>query len=298
MKLKSVSAKDFIGRGIIFLFCLLMIAGCHGDKNVSTSQPGNPGLEKEINITGDGITKPGPLTLKKVMELPDAQFEHIYSIINNWPAQKELVARGVKISAVLKAAGITSEAKCITIKGKDGYESSFTRQQLLETKRYYFPHVKEGDSSQAELVEPIIAYEYLENSNRLSEARTDSLCLIVPQANVKEQTYHTFVKDIQEITVSKEDPGKWETATVFPAAGKITRGDTVKLQHYKLGRVKLYYTLDGSIPTEKSMLYNPSTYQPELNKPIVINQDTTIKVLVKGFGKYDSDIAEYHFQVE
>ncbi|MEN6325448.1 MAG: FN3 associated domain-containing protein [Syntrophomonas sp.] len=298
MQLKSLSTKNFLALGFIFLFCILIIFGCNGDKNMPTSQTSNPGLEKEIVITGDGITKEGRMTLKKVMELPDAQFEHVYSIINNWPAQKELVARGVKVTALLEAAGMTSEAKCITIKGEDGYESSFTRQQLLETRRYYFPHVKEGDPAQAEPVEPIIAFEYMENSNRLSEARADSLCFIMPQANVYEQTYHTFVKDIKEITVSKEDPGKWETATVFPVAGKIARGDTVKLQHNKLGKVKLYYTLDGSIPTEKSMLYNPSTYQPELNKPIVINQDTIIKVLVKGFGKYDSDVAEYHYQVK
>jgi hypothetical protein len=104
------------------------------------------------------------------------------------------------------------------------------------------------------------------------------------------------VKGIKEIMVTIDDPGKWEVATVFPPAGNIARGDKAKLQHKEIGKVKMYYTLDGSIPTEGSTLYNPSTYQPELNKPIVINENTTIKVLVKGFGKYDSDIAEYHYQ--
>ncbi len=60
----------------------------------------------------------------------------------------------------------------------------------------------------------------------------------------------------------------------------------------------MYYTLDGSMPGENATLYNPSTYQPELNQPIVINQDTCIKVVVKGFGKYDSDMAEYRYQIK
>jgi hypothetical protein len=119
----------------------------------------------------------------------------------------------------------------------------------------------------------------------------------MPQANVNEQTNHTFVRGVNGIIVTVDDPGKWVAAAVFPLAGKIDGGDTVKLQHKEKGKVKMYYTLDGSTPSENSTLYNPSTYQPGLNKPIVIDKDTVIKVLVKGFGKYDSDIAEYHFYI-
>jgi hypothetical protein len=168
---------------------------------------------------------------------------------------------------------------------------------MLETKRYHFPGVMDRDTVGAELVEPIIAYEYMENTDQLNEARADSLCLIMPQANVNEQTYHTFVKGVEEIVVSEKNPGKWDTATIYPDPGSIAKGDKAKLQHKEIGKVKMYYTMDGSNPTVESTLYNPSTYQPELNQPIVIDQDTTIKILTKGFGKYDSDIAEYHYKV-
>lgn len=59
----------------------------------------------------------------------------------------------------------------------------------------------------------------------------------------------------------------------FSSGRKYYSGDKAKLQHKEIGKVKMYYTLDGSIPTEESALYNPSTYQPELNKPIVINRE-------------------------
>ncbi len=292
--------KLYRGRLIpgMFLICLLLFTyGCNGRGDVSSESDSSLVREESIVVSGNGVSQETRMSLKEMRELPNARFEHIYSIINNWPAKKELVARGIKLAAVLDAAGISDEAKCITVKGEDGYEWSFTREQLLETNRFYFPGVVEGDSSNAELVEPIIAYEYMESTNQLSEARTDSLCLVMPQANVNEQTYHTFVKGIKEIVVTRDDPGKWEIASVFPRAGDIARGDTVKLQHKEIGKVKMYYTLDGSIPTENCKLYNPSTYQLELNKPIVIDRNTTIKVLVKGFGKYDSDISEYHFRI-
>lgn len=283
---------------LLAISCMIFAFGCDGNNSGQSDQVSSIDSAKAVVITGNGVKQAGRMTLQDMMDLPDARTEHIYSIINNWPSRKKFAARGIKVRAVLNAAGIRDEAQGITFKGEDGYECSFTRAQLLETPRYYFPGIMEGDPAGAEPVEPIIAYQYKENSDNLSEARADSLCLIIPQANINEQTNHTFVKGISEIRVTVDDPGKWETAGVFPAPGRIASGDTVKLQHKDLGKVKIYYTLDGSIPTENSTLYNPSTYQPELNKPIIIRQDTTIKVLVRGYGKYDSDIAEFHYQIK
>lgn len=294
---------------LVFIFYLLLAAGCTKTATQQTEdrnpESGNAVVaesrsesEKMVVVTGSGVLEETRMTMEELLELPDARCEHVYSTINNWPAAKKYAARGVKLTAVLEAAGLREEAKYIIIKGKDDFAWSFTRKQLLDTPRYYFPGVLSGDPAGAEPVEPLIACEYKENSDNLADARADDLCLILPQANVKEQTNHTFVKGVSEIRVAVEDPGKWDKASVFPPAGQIARGDTVKLQHRDLGKVKMYYTLDGSTPTEKSILYNSSTYQPELNKPIVIDKDTTIKVLVQGFGKYDSEIAEFRYQVK
>ncbi|OPX86471.1 MAG: hypothetical protein A4E53_02904 [Pelotomaculum sp. PtaB.Bin104] len=291
MKLKNYLLMTFV-----LLLCVLTAACNDGSVQQDTSSGNNS--DKAVLVTGNGMMKETRLTLAEMLELPGARFDHVYSAINNWPAEKKYAVRGVKLASVLKAAGIKDEAKSITVKGKDDFEWSFTREQLLDTPRYYFPGVMEGDPAGAQPVEPVIAYEYVENSDNLSEAREDDICLIMPQAYVHEQTNHTFVKGVREILVTVEDSGKWEKATVFPQTKYIAAGDTVKLQHKDIGKVKMYYTLDGSTPSEKSTLYNPSTYQPELNKPIKIEQDTTIKVLVKGFGKYDSDIAEFRYKIK
>lgn len=295
MKLKNFfPGINYLLLSFVIICCVLLTCACN-DGTVQQEKVKSNESEKAVLVTGSGVTQETRLTLKEMLELPDARFEHAYSTINNWPAKKKYAVRGVKLAAVLQAAVVKDEAKCITVKGKDDFEWSFTREQLLDTPRYYFPQITSGDPAGAQPVEPVIAYEYLEGSDNLSEARADDLCLIVPQADVNEQTNHAFVKGVREILVGVEDPGKWEKAGVFPQAGNIAAGDTVKLQHKELGKVKMYYTLDGSTPDEKSALYNPSTYQPELNKPIKIEQDTTIKVLVRGFGKYDSDIAEFRY---
>lgn len=301
MKPKPNFSVKFLPLYFVFLFCILLIAGCNGggepqEKNsgAASKQAGDQALV----ITGDGASKETRLTLEEMLELPGARVEHVYSTINNWPAPKKYAAKGVKLASLLETAGVKAEAKGITVKGKDDFQWSFTREQLLDTPRYYYPEVQSEDPSGAEPVEPIIAYAYKENSDNPGEAGADDLCLIMPQANVREQTNHTFVKGVREIQVALEDPGKWEKAGVFPGEGAVACGDTVKLQHKDIGKVKMYYTLDGSTPTEASTLYNPSTYQPELNKPIRIDRDTTIKVLVRGFGKHDSDIAEFQYKIK
>ncbi|TEB08071.1 hypothetical protein Psch_01626 [Pelotomaculum schinkii] len=298
MKVKSfLSKKIYLPVGLLLMLCILLTAACNNGGAQQDKVSSNES-DKAVVVTGNGVTKEPRLTLEEMLKLPGARFDHVYSTINNWPAAKKYAVRGVKLAAVLQAAGIKDEAKCITVKGKDDFEWSFTREQLLDTPRYYFPEVMAGDPAGAQPVEPVIAYEYVENSDNLSEARADDLCLIMPQACVNEQANHTFVKGVREILVTVEDPGKWEKATVFPQTEYVAAGDTVKLQHKETGKVKMYYTLDGSTPTEQSTLYNPSTYQPELNKPIKIERDTTIKVLVKGFGKYDSDIAEFRYRIQ
>jgi len=288
-------------RSFILALCLTLAviwgAGCGSGNPQPAERPVADAGEKVIKISGNGITKPGRMTLSQMLVLPDARYEQRYSIINTWPTKKMWVARGVKLTAVLQAAGIKEQAQMITVKGADGYQYSFTRLQLLQTRRFYFPGLMQDDPSGAQLVEPILAYEYMENSEDLSEARADSLCLIVPQADINEQTNQCFVQEVQEITASVDDPGRWAPASVFPPAGFIAAKETVKLQHPDLGKVKMYFTVDDSLPTTDSKVYNPSTYQPELTHPIVINQDTTIKVLVRGFGKYDSDIAEFHYRI-
>lgn len=251
-----------------------------------------------ITVKGDGIKGEQKLTLGELSNFPNSGFEHVYSTINNWPTARFYAARGITVCTILKAAGVLDTAQVITFRSPDSYEVSFTRDQLLNLPRYYYPQVKEGSADMAELVEPIIAYEYKEGSADMGAAVPDAPCLIIGQTNPQEHTNPAFVVNVSEIIVSDKEADSWETASTFPQEGKIPSGELVKLQHKYIGLVKLHYTLDGTAPTEFSPMYNISTYQPELNVPITITEDTVIKVLVTGYGKKNSSIKRFTFEVQ
>jgi len=221
------------------------------------------------------------------------QFRHIYSTVNNWPTSRFYAVDGYSVASILMLSGLYESAQTVTFRADDGYQISLTRDQLL-APQYYYPHVLENADG-AEPVYPVIAYRWREGSGDLSSAREDNPCLIFGQRNPFEHTNPAFVENVTEIIVSGTPCEAWPAASTFPLPGPIAAGETVKLQHPDYGLVKLHYTLDGSQPTMLSPMYNPSTYQPELNVPIPIIETTVIKVLVCGYGKTDSEIAVFEF---
>jgi len=217
-----------------------------------------------------------------------------YSTINNWPTARFYAAEGYSIESILDASGVLETAQTISFRAEDGYEASFTRAQLLEPQ-YFFPNVRENDAG-ASAVMPMIAYRWRDGTSDISEVRDEKPTLIIGQRNPFEHTNPAFVIGVTEIIVDASPSETWPAATTFPLHGLIAEGETVKLQHPDFGRVKLHYTLDGSEPTPLSAMYNPSTFQPELNRPIPITEPTTIKVLVVGFGRNNSEIATFEFE--
>jgi len=218
---------------------------------------------------------------------------HAYSTVNNWPSPRTYAAEGYRVESILLAAGLLDAAQTVTFRSDDGYLASLTREQLF-CEQYYFPMA--GESGDGALpVAPIIAYRWREGSADLGDIRDDKPTLFFGQRRPSEQTNPAFVVGVAEIIIDESPCGQWPMAGTFPLPGPIASGETVKLQHPSFGLVKLHYTLDGSDPTPLSPVYNPSTFQPELNVPIPITAPTTIKVLVTGYGKTNSETAAFEF---
>ena len=247
-----------------------------------------------VDLSGEELWSFTQAELRAFPAEQSGAFAHAYSTINNWPSARYYVADGYSIECILRVAGVLDTAQTVTFRSSDGYEVSLTREQLLG-ERYFYPQVGEN-ASDAEPVAPIIAYRWREGTIDLSELRDDKPSLIFGQMNPNEHTNPAFVEDVAEIIVDDSPCQTWEKASTFPLPGLIMEGETVKLQHPSYGLVKLHYTLDSSDPTASSPMYNPSTYQPELNVPIQITDITVIKVLVTGYGKNDSEIAVFGFE--
>ena len=283
----------------ILLAMIFLAVACGGD-TLDTSGLAPEQKKQTVKISSDGIAGELSFTLEGLAALPGGVFEHVYSTINNFPTSKFYAAKGIRIDKILEAAGVLQTASLITFRSEDGYNVTLTRQQLLGDTHYYYPNVKEGSAQGAEQVWPILAYEYKEGSGDMGAIRAEDFCLIIGQRNYQEQTNPVFVKNITEIIVSSAAPEKCAAATIWPASGQIEAGESIVLEHKNLDRVKIYYTLDGSDPTERSIMYNPSTtnYQMDLIKPIVFTESAVLKVLVTGYGRANSDITVFEITIK
>lgn len=262
-------------------------------------------------ITGDGVTTPITFTLAQLQAM--TQVHPYYSVINTYPTKKTTEGIGVRLVDLLNSAGVKTEAKLITVASADGYSQKFTRKELLQDTRYYYPGLKQnaeydgsidGSTAGAVPVDTIIALKSAENGGTLSTA--NSLKLMIGQRWISEQNDPWFVKYVSTITVSTQEPPKWVAPSASPALGAVPSGTLVRLSDPDMDGDKIYYTTDGSAPTYQSNMYNKiaqrwwynrSDVLDSINKPILVTQAAVIKAVSIGPGKTDSDIITFSYQI-
>lgn len=248
-------------------------------------------------ITGDGIRQETVLTREQLEAMP--QVRKVFSATNDFPMDLPVAVEGVPLQALLDSAGIKEEAQLLSFIGTDGYWTDFTREELLQQKRYIFPDRTE--------IEPVVALQRAERSDDFADmdtAYTPVLC--VGQRAATEQTLLTFVKSLQTIRVKTEPLQRWE-----PPAAKIIDPDSRQRKPISGGEVskgaqivltgdpktKIYYTTDGSEPDLDSKIYNLHGCGPMAgqDEPIMMTADTTIKAKGVWPGKLDSETAVFIF---
>ena len=237
--------------------------------------------DETLTIKGDGVEQETVFKRVELEKMNAAMKQDSYSLVNNFPTAKNLYASGIPLLHLLEQAGLKEEAQLITATATDGYRCTFTVQELLKTPRYYFP------SSGAKKEVPTIIC--LKDSNKsLSDLQPIELKLVMGQRAPGEQNNPWYVKYLSQIEVSCAQLSQWPEVTFEQNSGKD--GITLTLSHANFDSVKIYYTTDGSKPGLDSKMYNLSAtyYQPELNKPILLNKKTTIRAIAIGAGKIDS----------
>jgi hypothetical protein len=285
-----------------------------------------------ITISGPGLENPDPVTItqdqlqgKEPLILPDGttvqQHDEWYSTINTWPTKSWYRGKGIKLMDLLNVAGgLKPEATQISFISSDGFKATFTVQELINEPRYRFPNFMDtglpghlpGDPSEAVPVEPMIAHQSIcahdmadiEDIDNFS--RMDANLLLYGQRSVTQQTNARFAKYVTAIEVLTDPVAKWDNPTADPVPGEVAAGTMVQLKSPFNDEDKVHYTLDGSNPTIHSPMYNwiasrwwasrPDELE-EINHPIEINENTTIKAFVTGPGRADSDIVTFEYRV-
>ncbi len=275
---------------------LCMLTACQPQKQERRQPKSTPGF---LTITGNGVQNQTTFSLTELKEMEADRAEACYSVINNWPAKKFVVGRGVEISHLLEKAGIKDDAQTIIIWADDGYNAAFTRDQL-EEKRYCFPNLLKKSEEGAEEVPAILAWEHHEGTDDISKASSGKLKLLIGQKGLNDVVAPVCVKDVVSLEVLTASLDQWDIIKAEPLPGKVKPGAKVILNHPEQDLVKIFYTLDGSTPNENSCVYNPSTsyFQPELTQAIEVNESLTIKAIAIGFGKNNSPVAIFNYEVE
>lgn len=257
-----------------------------------------------LTVTGNGVEKEVKFTMSQLRALPQATYT--YSGYNRWPSLQIFKdTTGPTLKTILNAAGLRDNATMIRIKSTTSLNNCYTRQQLLDDLRYYFPAGETaGDcpdwpptnrSEEGKVpVETMLALD-LEGGKLIYGQRTplEPTCCKGYQIN--------GLLPGCTIEVTTDPPAQWEAPDAYPAPGTVLPGTEVTVQHgdgTPYGAI-VYYTLDGSEPTIESNIFNISYphFRPWLNKPIPINGNVTIKTRTIGMGELDSEVRTYQYNI-
>ncbi|MDD4237287.1 MAG: NosD domain-containing protein [Desulfotomaculaceae bacterium] len=301
-----VFSKQGLGK-LVFIFLMLgLFLGLGGTMPAVAA-------EISVTVTGDGVTTPTTFT-QADLEAMD-QVQACYSSINTWPTKKMYVAEGVRLADLLTVAGVTYDANLIKIRSTDGFSATFTVKELLEDTRYYYPGLQDnheyfgyipGSMDGAVEVDTILALANAEGDNFNYLDDRDAPIFMMGQRYITEQTNSAFAKYVGTIEVTTGTPDKWENPVAAPTAGTVAAGTKVALSTSDMDGDNIHYTTDGSEPTFESPMYNwikkrwwnsRSDDLATINHPIDVNQDITIKAVTIGFGKEDSDIVTFEYQI-
>jgi len=294
MKIRGFKLKKLLAAVIgLSMICGLL--------NMAAPQWAGAAEPVALTVTGDGVEKTVQFTLAELRALP--QKTYTYSGYNHWPSLQ--IFKGMKgptLKTLLDAAGLKDNATMIRCKLSADVYSEFTREQLLDEKRYYFPDGEDEDNlGKWPPTRSERGKSQVETMLALNESNGK---LIYGQRALNEPTCckNQMLGGLCEggtIEVLTEPLAHWKTPSANPAPGTVASGTEVTLQHgdgtpY---HAIVYYTLDGSDPTYGSNIFNISYphFQPQLNKPVPINKSMTIKTKTIGMGKLDSEVVTYQY---
>ena len=249
-----------------------------------------------LTIRGDGVSGETTWTLEMLQSMRDGYRECTYSTTNNWPSFGYTSANGISLKYLLEQAGVPGSAAAFKFIAADGYYFTVTNDQVFGAQYSYSSHDASG-SSGAMAVEPVIAWEW----GDIGKVRPENLRVFFGQSGPWEVNTAAFVSNLIAIEVLADSPGAWEAPTASITDGSdIPAGTEFSFLHESMDRVRIYYTLDGSVPDYNSFVYNKSTsnFQPQLIVPLTITENVTIKAFAAGLGKDPSPVVTFSYTVE
>jgi len=281
------------------LVMLSIICGCLA----AAAPPASAAGEIALTIKGNGVNQPVQFTMDQLKAM---QTTADYTGYNYYPSLQDYRnTTGVTLKTLFEqAGGLKDNATIIKIKSPTSTYAYFTKRDLMDLPRYYFPAGENfvdcsewppaGRSEEGAV--PVDAMIAFRNGGKIIYGQQSPL---EPTCCKGEQMEGLLPGCTIEVTT---DPlQQWDMPWAEPDSGTVVPGTEVKL-HYgddSLWHTRIYYTLDGTEPTVKSNIFNISypSFRPKFNKPIPVTGDITIKARAIGLGRLDSEVRTFHYSL-
>jgi len=209
------------------------------------------------------------------------------------------------VRGLLAKAGVSTPRanELITLTSSDGFSTSLTYGDMT-SGRYYFPNGTVGTAQGATGSSAALSGASVVPAAIITSHNNGTFAIGQRQPN--DQTYDSFVQNMVgggTITIQAADATAYAAVTktepANPAVVKV--GDTITLLlPSSIGRAKVYYTTDGSTPTDRSQMYNISAWKQnggpaDALPKITHTGKTVIKTIVIGRGGLPSPVSELVF---
>lgn len=235
--------------------------------------PGNSNADKAATVTANGINWLPVLPPQLEVNIP---------LVNNDPPEVEEMTVApdgvyIRFSKYLDETKLVKENFALSDPNNNNTPIDFTLELL---DREQAPdNIDYGDGVEA----PYYTRTVLLKANlTLGSAVTVGI-----SPNIQSYAGTSMEQKYEEIgTVAAKQTVAAPTAN--PESGKVKKNSAVTLTTETDG-AKIYYTRDGSTPTESSTLYTD---------PIMIVDDVTIKAVAVKYGMENSEVAEFEYQLD
>lgn len=232
-----------------------------------------------------------------------------YSGYNTFPSFKECInAEGPTLIGIINASGLKlNSGETVKISDKSGYSTTLIAEELSED-RYYFPKGKNGTENGN--AAPQESYEGSVKVPAIIDISDTGLedngVLRFGQVAPNEQNFPGFVKYVLndgKLIVGGNAEKCEPVQNITDSNGKQLADNTSVIKGTELHieepekNVKIYYTLDGSEPTDGSQIYNYSEYVDIKYPKLDTAGSITLKVKTVKYGKYDSEPRTFRYNV-
>lgn len=237
--------QSVVGLLIIVMLLFGFFGAADSDIACAKTDYSPPATELKVTLNDNGkVRELATFTISELQQM--SQVQAAYSSMDRMPAPNITAAQGIMLKDFLKRLNVDIDSiEKFKFKATDGYVMKITKDELMDTPRYYFPKINEcfdqetypefkaGAEDGKTRVEPMLALQsyqerFLDRPEYGQMDGTTTIRLCLGQQTVSECTNYKMVRWMQEMEIT----GSLEASAY---TGKVELSTPIGGQVYQAG---------------------------------------------------------------